>query len=146
MLPLILAVSLITSRTAQLDFPTTRETLIAVEGIKEHGGWKDGQHGELGPYQIKQFTWEKWSKEPFTMARIDCMETQRVVKCEIQEIMERLEARNLRPTPELVYLCWNAGTDKVLRRETSHAQRERAQRFGRLYRFTVSASPSGSAP
>jgi hypothetical protein len=134
MFALLVAMSVITTRTAQLDVPSALDNLAALEtGGRVH----DGAAGEKGPYQIKLSVWRQWSDKPFSFAEIDSAETQRVVVCQLRFIMEKLEERNIRPTPELIATCWNAGLTAVLDRRTTWQQRDFGVRFGRLYRSSL---------
>ncbi|HVW20848.1 MAG TPA: hypothetical protein VHC86_06500 [Opitutaceae bacterium] len=90
-----------------------------------------GPYGELGPYQFREATWRRYSREPFSHALNRCSSDQVAIAC--YEQLKAVLARHGYPaTAYNIALAWNGGVGAVLGRHPSHAARDYAERAANL--------------
>ena len=72
-----------------------------------------GSRGELGPYQFRASTWQKYSKKPFRLANERAAADEVAVQ-HYEWIKERLASAGIDPNTYNIALAWNCGISAVI--------------------------------
>jgi hypothetical protein len=92
---------------------------------------RPGPCGELGAYQFRAATWQKYSQQPFSFA-LDRRASDSVAVLHYEWLKQQIERRGLPASPYNIALAWNGGLRAVVGRSASRASRDYAQRAANL--------------
>lgn len=105
----------------------------ALRQVEEVPGKLLGAHGELGPYQFKQKTWESVTGLPFSYAAYPSF-AELVARAYLADLRRELHLAGQDVTVYNLALTWKCGPDAViLKKWQSSADKDFAQRVVNLY-------------